>query len=79
MANEIKFTEDLIRKKEKITIENFDLEIKNILKKFKPNYYPIIKVSYNNMVSKDDIITHIESCVNYAITNVNSIQDYFKE
>jgi len=52
---EIKITEDLIRKKEKIKIENFDLEIKNILKKFKTNYYPIIKVSYNRDYFKSNV------------------------
>ncbi len=44
---EIKITEDLVRKKEKIKIENFDLEIKKILKRYNPYYIPIIKVSYN--------------------------------
>lgn len=63
---EIKVTEDLLRKKEKITIENFDLEIKNILKKFKPNYYPIIKVSYN----RDYFISNISNLdMNYD-TNI---------
>ena len=52
---EIKITEDIVRKKEKIKIENFDLEIKNILKKFKINYYPIIKVSYNRDYFKSNL------------------------
>jgi len=52
---EIKITEDIVRKKEKIKIENFDLEIKNILKKFKTNYYPIIKVSYNRDYFKSNV------------------------
>ena len=42
-------------KKQKIAIENFDLEIKNILKKFKTNYYPIIKVSYNREYFKSNV------------------------
>ena len=52
---EIKITEDLIRKKEKIKIKNFDLEIKDILKIFKTNYYPIIKVSYNRDYFKSNV------------------------
>ena len=52
---EIKITEDLIRKKEKIKIEDFDLEIKKILKRYKPNYIPIIKVIYNRDYFKSTI------------------------
>ena len=52
---EIKITEDLIRKKKKIAIKDFDLEIKNILKKFKCRYYPIIKVSYDRDYFKSSI------------------------
>ena len=44
---EIKITEDLVRKKEKINIENFNLQIKEMLKKFRSKYHPIIKVSYD--------------------------------
>lgn len=60
-------------------INKKELNYVSFLKKHPHDTNSIIKVSYNNMVSKDDIIAHIESCVNYAITNVNSIQDYFKE
>lgn len=52
---EIKITEDLVRKKEKIKIEDFDLEIKKILKRYKPNYIPIIKVTYNRDYFKSTI------------------------
>lgn len=60
-------------------INKKELNYVSFLKKHPHDANSIIKVSYNNMVSKDDIIADIESCVNYAITNVNSIQDYFKE
>jgi hypothetical protein len=52
---EIKITEDLVRKKQKIAIENFNLEIKKMLKKFKSKYYPIIKVSYDRDYFKSNI------------------------
>lgn len=60
-------------------INKKELNYVSFLKKHPHDANSIIKVSYNNMVTKDDIIAHIEACVNYAITNVNSIQDYFKE
>ena len=53
--NEIKITEDLVRKKEKIKIDNFDLEIKKILRRFKYKYIPIIKVSYKRDYFKSNI------------------------
>jgi hypothetical protein len=44
---EIKITEDLIRKKKKIKIKNFKLEINSLLREFNFKYHPIVKVSYN--------------------------------
>ena len=44
---EIKETFDLKRKKTKLKINNFDTDISNILDKYKKNYQPILKISYD--------------------------------
>jgi len=44
---EIKTTEDLIRRKEKIKVKNYKLEIDLIMRRFNLKYFPIVKVSYN--------------------------------
>ena len=44
---EMKETFDLKRKKTKLKINNFDTDISNILDKYKKNYQPILKISYD--------------------------------
>ena len=44
---EIKETFDLKRKKTKLKIDNFGTDISNILDKYKKNYQPILKISYD--------------------------------
>lgn len=49
----------------------------SFVKKHPHDKNSIIKISYKYMINKDEIITHMEECINYAISNVNSIQEYF--
>lgn len=47
------------------------------LKKHPHNTFSIIKVSFKNIISKDDIIVILEECVNTSILTINSIKEYF--
>ena len=71
---EIKITEDLVRKKEKINIENFNLQIKEMLKKFRSKYHPIIKVSYDRdyFISKiSNLDMNYDTNITYEKLNKN--------
>jgi DNA-directed RNA polymerase subunit L len=49
----------------------------SFVKKHPHDKNSIIKISYNYIITKDEIITQVEESINYAISNVNSIQEYF--
>lgn len=51
----------------------------SFLKKHPHDNNSIIKISYNYLIKKDEIITHIEEASNYAITKINEIKNYFEE
>tara|TARA_A100001015_G_scaffold280852_1_gene343505 strand:+ start:2462 stop:3589 length:1128 start_codon:yes stop_codon:yes gene_type:complete len=51
----------------------------SFLKKHPHDNNSIIKISYNYLIKKDEIITHIEEASNYAIAKINEIKNYFEE
>ena len=61
----------------KYFIEKKELNFVGFLKKHPHDNDSFIKVSFKNMISKDDLIIYIEEGVNYSILLLNSIKEYF--
>ena len=58
-------------------IEKKEINYVSFLKKHPHDKDSIIKISYKSITNKDDIISQMEQCINYSISTVNSIQEYF--
>lgn len=58
-------------------IEKKEINYVSFLKKHPHDKDSIIKISYKSITNKDDIISQMEQCINYSISIVNSIQEYF--
>ena len=54
-----------------------ELKYIGFLKKHPHDNFSIIKITYNEINSKDDIILMIEECVNLSVILINSIRTYF--
>jgi DNA-directed RNA polymerase subunit L len=62
---------------DKYFIQSKDLNYVSFLKKHPHDSFSIIKLSYKNSITKDDIMLNYEECVNSAILVINSIKEYF--
>jgi len=62
---------------DKYFIQSKDLNYVSFLKKHPHDSFSIIKLSYKNSITKDDIMTNYEECINSAILVINSIKEYF--
>ena len=58
-------------------IEKKEINYISFLKKHPHDIDSIIKISYKSITNKEDIISQMEHCINYSISIVNSIQEYF--
>ena len=63
----------------KYFIEKKQLNFVGFLKKHPHDINSIIKISFKNLVSKDEIIYIIEEAVNYGILLYNNIKGYFSD
>ena len=54
-----------------------DLNYVSFLKKHPHDSFSIIKLSYKNKITKDDILMNYEECINNSILVINSIKEYF--
>ena len=59
--------------------EKKELSYVGFLKKHPHDKDSIIKLSFKNIISKDDILIVLEDCVNNSIIILNSIKEYFSE
>jgi DNA-directed RNA polymerase subunit L len=62
---------------DKYFVQSKDLNYVSFLKKHPHNSFSIIKLSYKNSITKDDIMLNYEECINSAILVINSIKEYF--
>ncbi len=58
-------------------LEKKEIKYISFLKKHPHDKDSIIKISYKSTTNKEDIINQMEQCINYSISTVNSIQEYF--
>jgi len=62
---------------DKYFVQSKDLNYVSFLKKHPHDSFSIIKLSYKNSITKDDIMLNYEECINSAILVINSIKEYF--
>jgi DNA-directed RNA polymerase subunit L len=62
---------------DKYFVQSKDLNYVSFLKKHPHDSFSVIKLSYKNSITKDDIILNYEECINNAILVINSIKEYF--
>ena len=62
---------------DKYFVKSKDLNYVSFLKKHPHNTFSTIKLSYKNSITKDDIMTNLEECINSSILVINSIKEYF--
>jgi len=61
----------------KYFVEKKELTYVGFLKKHPHDLNSFIKISFKNLISKDEIIIMLEECVNYSILVLNSIKEHF--
>ena len=62
---------------DKYFINSKNLNYVSFLKKHPHDNFSIIKLSYKNQITKDDILLNYEECINTSILLINSIKEYF--
>ena len=62
---------------DKYFINSKNLNYVSFLKKHPHDTFSIIKLSYKNQITKDDILLNYEECINTSILLINSIKEYF--
>jgi DNA-directed RNA polymerase subunit L len=62
---------------DKYFINSKNLNYVSFLKKHPHDNFSIIKLSYKNQITKDDILLNFEECINSSILLINSIKEYF--
>ena len=62
---------------DKYFITSKNLNYVSFLKKHPHDNFSIIKLSYKNQITKDDILLNFEECINSSIMLINSIKEYF--
>jgi DNA-directed RNA polymerase subunit L len=62
---------------DKYFVQSKDLNYVSFLKKHPHDNFSIIKLSYKNPITKDDIMLNYEECINSSILVINSIKEYF--
>ena len=62
---------------DKYFINSKNLNYVSFLKKHPHDNFSIIKLSYKNPITKDDILLNYEECINSSILLINSIKEYF--
>jgi DNA-directed RNA polymerase subunit L len=62
---------------DKYFINSKNLNYVSFLKKHPHDNFSIIKLSYKNQTTKDDILLNLEECINSSILLINSIKEYF--
>ena len=62
---------------DKYFVQSKDLNYVSFLKKHPHDTFSIIKLSYKNLTTKDDILSNFEETINSAIMVINSIKEYF--
>lgn len=62
---------------DKYFIQSKDLNYVSFLKKHPHDTFSIIKLSYKNLISKDDVLSNLEETINSSILVINSIKEYF--
>ena len=58
-------------------IEKKEINYISFLKKHPHDKDSIIKISYKSLTTKDDIVNQMEQCINYGISIISSMQEYF--
>ena len=62
---------------DKYFVKSKELNYVSFLKKHPHDNFSIIKLSYKNPITKDDIVVNLEECINSSILVINSIKEYF--
>ena len=62
---------------DKYFVKSKDLNYVSFLKKHPHDCFGVIKLSYKNSITKDDIMLNYEECINSSILVINSIKEYF--
>ena len=62
---------------DKYFVQAKELNYVSFLKRHPHDNFSIIKLSYKNTITKDDIVLHYEEAINSSILVINSIKEYF--
>ena len=62
---------------DKYFIEKKELTYVGFIKKHPHDTNSIIKMAFNTLISKDEILTILEDCINNSIVIINSIKEFF--